>query len=158
MKKRKLTTALLMFILSLSMALAIFVGTSSAEEVTITAGRVTEANVAFNEKLYLAFTVEETILCPKGAELGLAVWESTDAEPSLSNCSYVNFNQKTLNSYYYYKTRAISLSDVGKEIYVAACYKLDGEISLAQKPIKYSVAKFFLKNLASPIGGSRTEI
>ena len=158
MKTRKFKVAILTLILSLAMVLIIFVGTSSAEGVKITAGRIGEANVAFNDKLYLAFTVDETILLPNGAELGIAVWENTEEVPTLSNCSYVNFTQKTLNSYYYYKTRAISLSDVGKEIYVGACYKLDGEISMAQKPIKYSIAKFFLRNLASNIGENRTLI
>ena len=65
---------------------------------------------------------------------------------------------KNLSGYNYYKTKSFSLKDVGKEIYISAVYKLNDEISLAQNPVKYSMATFFMKNLASPIGGDRTTI
>jgi hypothetical protein len=106
----------------------------------------------------LAFTVEPTILLPKDAELGIGVWESIEEEPTLKNISYVNFGKKTLNGYDYYKTKGSSLADVSKEIYVSAVYKLDGKIELAETPKKYSMATFFMKNLASPIGGDRATV
>ena len=158
MNKRKVKIAILAAVLSLVVSSIILIGGASAENVRVTAGRIKEANIAFNDKLTLAFTVEPTILLPNNAELGLGVWESTEEDPTLSNISYVNFRKKTLNGYNYYKTKEISLSDVSKEIYVAAVYKLDGAISLAQNPVKYSMATFFMKNLANPIGGNRATV
>ena len=158
MKKRKVKIAILAAVLSLVVSSLILIGGASAEGVRMTTGRITEANIAFNDKLTLAFSVEATILLPPNAELGIGVWESTADEPTLDNISYVNFRKKTLNGYNYYKTREMSLKDVSKELYVGAVYKLDGEIVLAQNPVKYSMATFFMKNLASPIGADRSTV
>ena len=157
MKKRNIKSAIISLAI-LAVLLPILIIGASAETVRLTTGRITEANIAFNDKLRLAFTVEPTILLPDDAVLGIGVWESTAETPTLKNISYVNFKEKTLNGYKYFKTKGFSLSDVAKEIYVGAVYKQNDRIFMAQTPTKYSIATFFMKNLASPIGGNRVTI
>ena len=61
MKKRKVKIAILAAVLSLVVSSLILIGGASAEGVRMTTGRITEANIAFNDKLTLAFSVEATI-------------------------------------------------------------------------------------------------
>ena len=133
--------------------------TASAEEnKIITTAKITDSNVAFNGQLRLAFTVSETLRTPEGADLGIMVWDSSVTEPTINNCKYVNLNEKKQNGTEYYLVRPIALADIATEFYVAACYKLNGEIVIAEVPFKYSIEKYFTYNLALPITEERAYI
>ena len=120
-----------------------FSTTASAEETFVTTAKIGDANVSFDGKLRLAFTVVTTVLTPNDADIGIMVWDSSVTEPTLKNCSYVNLNEKSQNGTIYYLVRPTELADITKEFYVAACYKIGTTYTIAEPPFKYSIEKFF---------------
>lgn len=153
---KKLSFALVL--LALMACATLFGTTASAEESIVTMAKIGNANVSFDGKVRLAFTVETTLLTPDDADIGIMVWDPSVTEPTIDNCDYVNLNEKTQNGTTYYLVRPTSLADIATEFYVAACYKIDGKFTIAEKPFKYSIEKYFTYNLASPITDDRAFI
>ena len=154
MTRTRIKALVCVFVLLTALVTLFSFGTTTAsaeEDKIVTTARIGDSNVSFDGKLRLAFTVESTILTPDGADLGIMVWDAEVTEPTLKNCKYVNLNEKTQNGVTYYLVRPTALSDVATEFYIAACYKLNGEIVLAETPFEYSIEKFFTYNLASVI-------
>ena len=153
MKMIKAKTVFRALILIAVLIAALCLGTTaSAEENNIvTTAKIVNSNVSFDGKLRLAFTVESTLLTPDDATLGIMVWSPEVTEPTLKNCKYVNLNAKTQNGVTYYLVRPNELSDIATEFYVAACYKQNGEFTIAETPFKYSIENHFTAALASEI-------
>lgn len=146
-------------LVTLTLCALTFVSSASAEENKIvTTAKIGKTNVAFNARLTIAFTVETTLLTPDNVTLGIMVWDSETTEPTIKNCKYVNFNSKTQNGETYFLVRPTELSDIADEFYVAACYKENGEIVIAETPFKYSIEKYFTYSLATPITEERAYI
>ena len=160
MKRKGLITLICIAVLLVISVYAVGVGTVSAanDGESITTAKIGTANVAYNGKLRLAFTVEKTLLTPDDATLGIMVWDSDVTEPTAKNCKYVNLNAKTQNGTTYYLVRPTVLEEIGKEFYVAACYKQNGVITLAQKPFEYSIEKYFTTCIASPVSEPLADI
>lgn len=119
---------------------------------------VESANVAYNDMMHLAFTLKNTTALPDGAEAGIIIWKNAQDEYTVSNASYKTFSANVDGKTTYYKSEGIAATEIGAEIYVAACYKLDGAITITEAPFKYSVVSYLSARLSENVTDVQAEL
>lgn len=117
---------------------------SSAEEKHM---EIDSANVAYNDMMHLAFTLKNTDTIPEGAEAGVAIWNSEKSDYTAKNASFVTFNANVDEETVYYKSEGVAAPEIGNVIFVAACYKLNGETVITETPFRYSIVDYLIKRL-----------
>ena len=96
MKKTKRYKLLLVMISALILtSVSMICASAEATPVVQTTARVTAVNIVQNDKFNLAFEVTPTVVMPEGGVAGLAIWEVGEENPTIENCKYVNFNEKS---------------------------------------------------------------
>ena len=139
MKTKSYSKIALLLVLCLTALLAIGIS-ASAEDAPVC--KIESANVAYNDMLQLAFTVKSENL-DEGAEVGIIAWEADVTEFTVATAFYATFTSSEKDGYTYYKTRGIAAPEMDTPIYVAACYRVgEGEITVVQDPVKYSVLQY----------------
>ena len=152
MRKTKLVVLLLAVTLMIASALAIV---SSAEEVTL---KIDSANVAYNDMMHLAFTLENADTVPDGADAGIIIWDKEQTDYLVSNAVFATFTKCSDGNVTYYKSYGIAAPQIGSVIYVAACYMTDDVITVTQSPIEYSLIEYFASRLDSQITDTQEEL
>ena len=139
MKTKSFSKIVLLTVLCLTALLA-FGTMASAEDAPV--AKIDSANVAYNDMVQLAFTVEVTGTLPEGAELGIIAWNEAQDSFTVSNANYATFTANEKDGVSYYKTRGIPAPEMDTPIYVAAAYLIGDEITVAQEPFSYSALQY----------------
>ena len=117
---------------------------TSAEDAKL---EIDSANVAYNDMMHLAFTVTGEAALPEGAVAGIIIWDGEKDDFTVANASYTTFDVASDGESTYYKSYGIAAPEIGKLIYVAACYKQGDAITVTEPPFKYSVVDYLIKRL-----------
>ena len=118
--------------------------TAGAEDTEYTLA-IETANVAYNETLQTAFTLDGTY--PNGAKIGIATW-AEGVEATAENATYI-YTSTTQGKATYYKTAGVAAAEMDTIIQVAACYNVGGVNTIAEEPFEYSIVKYAGKRLAA---------
>ena len=149
MKNKSFSKIALLLVLCLTALCAVGIVASADGETPV--AKIDSANVAYNDMVQLAFTIEATSALDKDAELGIIAWR-TDVTDDLTveNAFYATFNSSTKDGKTYFKTRGIPAKEMDTPIYVAACYRIgEGEITIAETPFSYSALQYAGSRLSS---------
>ena len=150
MKIKSFSKIALLLVLCLTVLCAVGIAVSADGEETPVA-KIDSSNVAYNDMVQLAFTIEATSALDKDAELGIIAWRAdVTGELNVDNAFYATFNASAKDGKTYYKTRGIPAKEMDTPIYVAACYRIgEGEIVIAETPFSYSVLQYAGSRLTS---------
>lgn len=140
MKTKSFSKIALLLVLCLTALCAIGVAASAEDAPPV--AKIDSANVAYNDMLQLAFTVEATDALPEGAELGIIAWEADAAEFTVATAYYATFTASEKDGVTYFKTRGIPAPEMDTPIYVAAAYKIGDTITVAETPFSYSALQY----------------
>ena len=142
MKTKSFSKIALLLVLCLTALCAIGI-TASANE-TKPVAKIDSANVAYNDMVQLAFTVEATDeLIAQGAELGIIAWRADVTEFNVATAYYATFTSNEKDGKTYFKTPGIPAPEMDTPIYVAACYRNgNGAIEIAETPFLYSALQY----------------
>ena len=132
---------LAMLVLVCALSVCAFAGVMASAEDAAPAAEIESANVAYNDMVQLAFTVTSANL-PEGAALGIMTWEADVAEFTVETAAYSTFDANVKDGVTYYKTAGIPAPEMDTPIYVAAVYKADGVVTVAETPFKYSALQY----------------
>lgn len=150
------TVKIASFILAAVLLVCGIVGiTTSAEEGKL---EVLSANVAYNDMMHLAFTLTGEEAIPSGGEAGIIIWKSAQDEYTAANASFITFDANVDGKTTYYKSEGIAAPEIGAVICVAACYKLDGEITITETPFKYSIVNYLSDRLNEKVTDVQAEL
>ena len=138
--KRFSRLALLMLAMAVMLCSAFGVA-AGAEDAEFTA-EIDTANVAYNDMVQLAFTIKTTGTIPEGTELGVMFWNADATEFNVENATYLTFTANEKDGTVYYKSNGIPAPEMDTAVYVAAVYKADGAITIAETPFKYSALQY----------------
>ena len=128
---------------------------ASAEDARL---EIKSANVAYNDMMHLAFTLTGEEALPDGAEAGIIIWNGEKDEYTVANASYKTFDASVDGTTSYYKSYGIAAPEIGKEIYVAACYKQGGAVTITETPFKYSIVGYFATRFTESITATQEEL
>ena len=139
MKKHSIVLRALLAAALLICATLALATSASAEATAESALSIEYANVAYQAKTRLAFTLKGTVA--EGDTAGIAVWENGFAgEKTAENASYFSFEADTLDGKTFYLTDGIAADDMSYRISVAPCVKnSEGIVTLAGEAIEYSI-------------------
>ena len=140
MKATKISRLVTLLLVAVLGACAAFGVAAGAEEAVPTA-EIDTANVAYNEMVQLAFTVDSANL-PEGAELGVMFWNADATEFTVENAAYSTFTANEKDGKTYYKSQGIPAPEMDTPIYVAAVYKVGNAVTIAETPFKYSALQY----------------
>ena len=124
------------------LAVCAIVGISASAETEAPVAEIESANVAYNDMVQLAFTVKATDALPEGAVLGIMTWAADTAEFTAENATYSTFEASEKDNVTYYKTAGIPAPEMDTPIYVAAVYKANGVVTIAETPFEYSALQY----------------
>ena len=141
----------------LLMAVALLIGsaiviTVSAEETETEAPAelsVYEANVVYNDMMYIAFTLQGS--APEGAIAGIVVWNGEQAEYTVENAASSDFSAAQDGERLYYTTPGVAAANIDTVFYFSAAYTLNGEITLVGDVKSYSIAEYAGTRLARDV-------
>ena len=128
-------------VLVCAITICAFAGVLASAEEAVPTAEIETANVAYNDMVQLAFTVESANL-PEGAEIGIMVWKDGTAEFTAATASYATYEANEKDGVTYYKTAGIPAPEMDTPIYVAAVYKANGKVTVAETPFKYSALQY----------------
>ena len=130
----------LVTVLSLILCSMVSIGVSAEADAAVT---LDGANVAYNEMMHLAVTLECTETLAEGATLGLIIWDADEDDLTVKNATYVTFTEKEdAKGNKYFTTQGIAAPDMAKEFKLAGCIKeADGTVRIGTA-ITYSVAEY----------------
>jgi len=139
MKKHSIVLRALLVAALLICATLALATSASAEATAESALSIEYANVAYQAKTRLAFTLKGTVA--EGDTAGIAVWENGfTGEKTAENASYFSFEADTLDGKTFYLTDGIAADDMSYRISVAPCVKnSEGIVTLAGEAIEYSI-------------------
>lgn len=144
------------FIIAMALLVCGVIGIgASAAEATL---EIDAANVAYNDMMHLAFTLVNTDTLPDGAEAGIIIWEDAQDEYTVANSSYKSFENNLDGSTVYYKSYGIAAPEIGAEIYVAACYSLNGAVTVTETPFAYSIVDYLVGRLGENVTDVQAEL
>ena len=125
-----------------ALAVCAITGVTASADDAAPAAEIETANVAYNDMVQLAFTITTTEDLPAGSELGIMVWAADTAEFTVHNAKHTTFASSEKDGKVYYKTAGIPAPEMDTAIYVAAVYKADGVITIAETPFRYSALQY----------------
>lgn len=154
-KVNKITFLILCCAIMIAAAIGI---SASAEVASDTTLEIANANVAYNDMMHLAFTLEGMETIPEGAEAGIIIWNEQKATYTAANASFTNFEKSYDGDTVYFKSEGIAAPEINTELYLAACYKLDGMITITETPFKYSIVDYYVSRLNGDITEVQSEL
>ena len=146
MKSYKLI--LLVTVISLIFGAMVGIGTSAEADAAVT---VDSANLAYNEMMHLAVTLECTEELAEGASLGLVIWDDTvEGDLTLANATYVTYTEKEdENGIKYFTSYGIPAPKMADALRIAGCIKeADGTVKLGDV-ISYSIYDYLNDRIAT---------
>lgn len=135
----------LSLILSAMTALGAFAAEADA------AVTVDMANVAYNEMMHIAVSLECAEELGEGDTLGILIWDGTvEGALTAENATFENFTEKEdKNGVKYFTSHAIPAPKMADEIKIAGCIKdADGNIRVGEA-LTYSVVEYLNSRIAT---------
>ena len=138
----------LVTVLSLVFGAMMSIGASAEAEAAVT---VDSANLAYNEMMHLAVTLECTEELAEGASLGLIIWNGeAEGELTAANAIHTTFEEKEdKNGVKYFISHGIPAPEMGKEFKIAGCIKdADGTVRIGTV-VTYSIYEYLNSRIAT---------
>lgn len=150
MKNRKSIKLLaLITVLSLILGAMMCIGASAEADAAVT---VDSANLAYNEMMHIAITLECTEALSEGDVLGLLVWDaSVEDDLTAENATYITYTEKEdANGVKYFTSQGIAAPQMADEFKLAGCIKTaDGTVKIGTV-VTYSVVEYLNDRIATP--------
>lgn len=135
---------LVVLITVLSLILSAMVGIGVVAEDTSADIRIDGANIAYNEMMHIAITLQCNEELADGEVLGLMIWDSSvEGELTAANATYKTFNEKEdENGVKYFTSQGIAAPEMADVFKLAGCIKdADGNVRIGAI-IEYSVVEY----------------